>query len=75
MKTVGITGLIAVAALVAGVCSFITMPEGRALDEKEKMAFRGLEGENGWELCKEVDSNGPGSCKPITSAISNGVCG
>jgi hypothetical protein len=42
MKDVVFNASITVVALVAGVCSFVTMPDGHALNEQEKIVSRGL---------------------------------
>ena len=53
MKKTVFNASVTAAALAAGVCSFATMPEGRALSKQEKIVSRGLE----VEICKGCKSD------------------
>lgn len=57
MKKTVFNASVTAAALAAGVCSFATMPEGRALSGQEKIVSRGLV-----ETCKARKSDE--GCKP-----------
>jgi len=59
MKTNTLKVGIAVAALVVGVGAFVTMPEGRALSQSEKIVFQGLERYH----CAKCSRNGA-RCEP-----------
>ncbi len=71
MKTTVFKATVTVAVLAAGVCSFTTMPTGRTLNEQEKMAFRGLDGD--YLSCRECIGGGLSCANPGTSRVGR-VC-